>query len=122
MMLRRKDHLPHPSSPQRGNNRIRIELRRVEHRRILVAIAPFLIGERIHREVQKRIQLQLMPLDLPLGRHCSIRGRLPRSRSNMQLLMVNKSCYWTPRWMRFDLSISFNVNNVLPHYERNLNG
>ena len=51
---------------------IGIEIGRLEHALLLVAITPLLVGECVHGEMQKAVELQLLQLDLPLGRHGAV--------------------------------------------------
>ena len=50
-------------------------------RRGLVPVAPLLVGEGVHREVQEAVELELVPAELPRARHGAVgRGRLGRAR------------------------------------------
>ena len=63
-MLRREDDALHPSSRQRVDDRIGVESRRMKQARMLVAVAPLLVGERIHREVKESVNFELVPSEL----------------------------------------------------------
>src|SRR5437764_6461196 len=43
-----------------------VEVGRVEHRLRLVAVAPLLVGEGVHGEVEEPVELQRVPRELPL--------------------------------------------------------
>src|ERR1035441_1093841 len=62
----RQDEALHSRPLGRQNNLVRIEGGRVEDLFILIAIAPFFVGEGVDGEVQESIDLHLMPAQLPL--------------------------------------------------------
>ena len=51
----------------RADDLLGVEVGRVEDRRSLVAVAPFLVGEGVHREMQEAVEFHFMPTQLPLG-------------------------------------------------------
>ena len=52
-----------------------IEVAWIEQFRVFISKAPFLIGVRVHRIVDKRIHLHLLPTQLILRRHRTARFR-----------------------------------------------
>ena len=55
----------------------RAEISGVEDGFRLITVAPFLVGERVHSEMNKAIKFQLMPRELARARHrADRRGRL----------------------------------------------
>jgi hypothetical protein len=77
MMLARQNDGLHAGCSEHLGNGIGVESSGVEKIGILVAIAPFTIGERVHAEVEKRVQLEIVPGKLARRRHRSI-GRKRR--------------------------------------------
>ena len=66
---------------RRADDLVGVEVGRVEDRRGLVPVAPLLVGEGVHREVQEAVDLELVPAELPRARHGAVgRGGLGRGR------------------------------------------
>ena len=70
----------------RADDLLGVEIGRVEYRFLFVAVAPFTIGERVHREMDEGVALQLVPRQLPRRRDRAVWfGRLGgRKRSAIQ--------------------------------------
>ena len=64
MVLARQDHALHARIDQRLYPLLTIEAGRVERTGRSIAIAPFLVSERVGSEMDKRIGLQLLPCHL----------------------------------------------------------
>src|SRR5215472_11771879 len=64
VMLGGEDYAAHPGRCQRPHDGVRVERRRVEETGIFVSIPPFLIGERVDREMQESRSLEFMPAHL----------------------------------------------------------
>ncbi len=58
----------------RAHDLVGVEIRRIEHLFVFVAVAPFLVRESVHGEVQEAIKLHLVPAQLTLGGHRAVRG------------------------------------------------
>src|SRR5690606_30079997 len=62
-----EDEPAHPGGRERGGPLVRIEVRRVEQARILLAGAPLAPGHRVHAEMDEPVQLQLLPRVLAMA-------------------------------------------------------
>ena len=65
----RQDETLHPGLFGCRNDLVGVEGGRVEDLLVLIAIAPFLVGEGVHGEMQEAIELHLVPAKLPLSGH-----------------------------------------------------
>ena len=74
-MLAGEHHAPQPGLLDRADDLVGVEIGGVEDLFRLIAVAPFTIGERIDREVEEGVSLQLVPGQLPGGRNRAIGGR-----------------------------------------------
>ena len=68
MVLAREDHAGHASAHECAHPLIDIDVSRVEQCGILVALAPLAVRHRVHAEVDERVHLHLLPLELTVGR------------------------------------------------------
>ena len=75
MMLAGQNDAAHVGRGKRFHNRIGIEMNGLEKVGVFIAIAPFFVGERIDREMEKRGGLKLMPHQLARRRDCAKRHR-----------------------------------------------
>ncbi len=79
VMLGREDQPLHACLLRRAHNLVGVERAGIEDRFRLIAVAPFLVGEGIHREVQKAIELQILPRPLSRAGQGAVRlGRVRR--------------------------------------------
>ena len=74
-MLAGEDHAAHSGVGQRADDGVGIELFGVEQVGVFVAVAPFLVGEGVHREVEEGGEFQFMPGELPGAGDGSVRRR-----------------------------------------------
>ena len=63
-MLAGEDHAAHSGIGQRADHGVGIELFGVEQVRVFVAVAPFLVGERVDGEVEEAGEFQFVPRQL----------------------------------------------------------
>ena len=75
VVLAGEDHAAHAGIRQRAHDGIGIELFGVEDVGVFVAVAPFLIGERVDREVQEGGEFQVVPGQLPRAGNGAVRSR-----------------------------------------------
>jgi hypothetical protein len=74
VMFAREDHRFHTTCGECAHDRAGIECGRIEQVRIFVTVTPLLVCKGIDREVEKRVELELMPLQLARRRHGSFSG------------------------------------------------
>ena len=80
MVFAREDDAAHVGKGQRVDDGVGVELRGLEEIRVFIAVTPFLVGESIDGEVQKRRGFELMPEQLPVRWHGAERRGLRRER------------------------------------------
>ena len=67
VVLAREDDAGHAGAHEGAHPLIDIDVARVEECRVLVALAPFAIRHCVHAEVDERVQLHFLPLELTVG-------------------------------------------------------
>ena len=67
MVLAREDHAGHARVHEGTHPLVDVDVIRVEQRRVLVALTPLAVGHRVHAEVNERVHLHLLPLELAMG-------------------------------------------------------
>ena len=67
VVLAREDHAAHSGAHQGAHPLIDVDVARVEQGRILVALAPLAVRHRVHTEVDERVHLHFLPLELTVG-------------------------------------------------------
>src|ERR1035441_677875 len=72
VMLAGEDHSPHTGRRERLHNGIRVEPGGLKNIGILVAVAPFLAGKGVHREMQEGGGFEIVPAQLAPGGECSV--------------------------------------------------
>src|SRR6266404_6027818 len=102
MMLAGQDDAAHSSIDQRANDRVGVELGRIEDGGVLVAVTPFLVSESVDTEMQERRGLQFMPAQLTCGRHRFDKRRGSKSRRNGR----QKGASAEKPWRHFGASIT----------------
>ena len=80
VMLAGEDDAAHAGIRQRAHDGVGIELFGVEQVGVFVAVTPFLIGERVHREVEEGGEFQFVPGQLARAGDGSV-GRRGRYRA-----------------------------------------
>ena len=84
MMLRGEDQPLHPGIARHRRPLPRIERRRIEGGLRFVAVAPLLVGERVDREVDEAVELELVPGELARCRDGEPRRRRKDARLRRQ--------------------------------------
>ena len=67
VVLAREDHAAHAGAHQGVHPLIDVDAAWVEQGRILVALAPLAVRHRVHAEVDERVHLHFLPLELTVG-------------------------------------------------------
>jgi hypothetical protein len=72
VMFAGEDEAFHSRLDRGPSDLVGIKVGGVEHRFLLVAISPFLVGEGVHREMEEAVEFHFMPAELAPARHRSV--------------------------------------------------
>ena len=67
VVLAREDDAGHAGADESAHPLVHVHVGGVEEGRVLVALAPFAIRHRVHAEVDERVHLHFLPLELTVG-------------------------------------------------------
>ena len=74
MVLAGENDFFHARRRERADNLLGVEVRGIEDLFRLITVAPFLVREGVHGEVQEGRDLQLLPLELPRAGNRAVGG------------------------------------------------
>jgi len=69
VVFARQDQPLHARALRGPDDLLGVESGRIEHLFLLVAVPPFLVGERVHRKVEEAIELHFVPAELAFRGH-----------------------------------------------------